>query len=221
MGNIDLSNISIANIQTISGMTMPEILQQMKSLGIGISGENYTIRDYTGIITGNIVTGGTVSMGGYDWIVTAIMPSERIFYMACTVCTSKVKYGSTHVYSTSTLAQTAKDFAASLPSNVQDVLLSIASGGVTQKCHAPTYAQITTWFSSNSDLQLKYEGAATSWWLIDQGLDSGFGTSIPKDNTAMYVNTSGTIQTGGWMSNTEPASVSTTYGFRPVVALMM
>lgn len=221
MGNIDLSNINIANIQTISGMTMSEILQQMKALGIGISGDNYTIRDYTGIITGNIVTGGTVSMGGYDWIVTAIMPSERIFYMACTKCTSKVKYGSTHVYSTSTLAQTAKDFAASLPSNVQDVLLSIASGGVTQKCHAPTYAQITTWFSSNSDLQLKYEGTATSWWLIDQGLDVGFGTSVPKDNTAMYVDTSGTIHRGGWMSSNEPASVSSTHGFRPIVALMM
>ena len=104
MGNIDLSNINIANIQTISGMTMSEILQQMKSLGIGISGDNYSIRDYSDIITGEIIAGGSVTMGGYEWLVARISPSDRLFYMISTNIISMTKYGSNSTYAASTLS---------------------------------------------------------------------------------------------------------------------
>lgn len=220
MGNIDLSNINIANIQTISGMTMSEILQQMKALGIGISGENYSIRDYSDIISGKIITGGSVTMGGYEWLVAQISPIDRLFYMISTDIISKTKYGSNSTYASSTLASTAKTFAESLPSNVQDVLIARPLGGITQKCHAPSLAQINAWFSSNAELQAKYEGASSEWWLIDPGLDNNM-TSSQLPDAAMYVDKTGAVHSGGWMNTNYPAAVSTVYGFRAVVALMM
>lgn len=220
MGNIDLSNINIANIQTISGMTMSEILQQMKSLGIGISGENYSIRDYSDIITGEIVAGSSVTMGGYEWLVAQISPSDRLFYMISTDIISNTKYGSNSTYASSTLASAAKTFAESLPSNVQDVLIARPLGGITQKCHAPSLAQISAWFSSNAELQAKYEGASSEWWLIDPGLDSNLASSQLTTH-AMYIDKNGAIHRGGWMSSETPATVGSSYGFRAVVALMM
>ena len=219
MGNIDLSNINIANIQTISGMTMSEILNRMKALGIGISGDNYTIRDYSDIITGNIVSGAEVTMGGYSWIVTSIQPSERVFYMISKDVISKCKFrDSAGTYPGSTLATTAKEFAATLPSNVQDALIVRSSGGLSQKCHAPTFDQITTWFTEASSRIAMYESAACNYWLCDNGQTVlGINTEI-----ALIVNTEGDCAKEGSMIQSAIAeSVTTTQGFRAVVALMM
>lgn len=226
MGSIDLSNINIANIQTISGMTMSEILNRMKSLGIGISGDNYTIRDYSDIITGNIVTGAEVTMGGYSWIVTSIQPSERVFYMISKDVISKCEFrNSGGTYPSSTLATTAKDFAATLPSNVQDALIVRSSGGLSQKCHAPTFEQITTWFTEASSRIAMYESASCKYWLCDngydtQGTDMDFGINT---SYALIVDTNGTCsKRTNWISNDAiQESVTSTQGFRAVVALMM
>ena len=224
MGNIDLSNISINNIQTISGMTMSEILNLMKSLGIGISGDNYTIRDYSDIITGTIVAGGEVTMGGYQWIVTTIQPAERVFYMISKDVISKCKFSaSASAYSTSTLASTAKEFAATLPANVQDALIVRSSGGISQKCHAPTYNQITTWFTEASSRIAYYDSAATTYWLCDNGYDTGtMGNPLSK-SYALCVNANGECSniSTGIFSNLVQNSVTSTQGFRAVVALMM
>lgn len=224
MGNIDLSNINIANIQTISGMTMSEILNRMKSLGIGISGDNYTIRDYSDIITGTIATGGEVTMGGYQWIVTTIQPTERVFYMISKDVISKCKFSaSASTYSTSTLALTAKSFSESLPSNVQDALITRLSGGIAQKCHAPTYNQITMWFTEASSRIAYYESAATTYWLCDNGYDTGtMGNPLSK-SYALCVNTNGECSNlaGAIFASPIQNSVTSTQGFRAVVALMM
>ena len=221
MGNIDLSNISINNIQTISGMTMSEILQQMKSLGIGISGDNYTIRDYSDIITGNIVTGGTVSMGGYDWIVTSIQPSERVFYMISKDVISKCKFSNSDVtYPSSILATTAKEFAATLPSNVQDALIVRSSSGISQKCHAPTFDQITTWFTEESSRIAMYESTACNYWLSD----NGYFVDYESKYYALIVDIGGNCSknTMGIAGNYAiGATIGSTQGFRAVVALMM
>ena len=225
MGNIDLSNINIANIQTISGMTMSEILNRMKSLGIGISGDNYTIRDYSDIITGNIVSGAEVTMGGYSWIVTSIQPSERVFYMISKDVISKCKFrDSAGTYPGSTLATTAKEFAAMLPSNVQDALIVRSSGGISQKCHAPTFDQITTWFAEDSSRIAMYESTACKYWLCDSGYVPGVDGSVQSDTSyALIVDTSGACskRTNGWIDDSIQESVTTTQGFRAVVALMM
>jgi len=219
MGNIDLSNINIANIQTISGMTVNEILAQMKALGIGISGDNYTIRDYSDIITGDIVTGAEVTMGGYSWIVTSIQPSERVFYMISKDVISKCKHSnSTGMYPGSTLATTAKDFAATLPSNVQDALIVRSSSGISQKCHAPTFDQITTWFTEPSSRVAMYESAPCKYWLSDNGY-------FHSNNIyALIVDTAGdcrknTMGIAG--NNAIGETIGSTQGFRAVVALMM
>ena len=223
MGNIDLSNINIANIQTISGMTMSDILNRMKSLGIGISGDNYTIRDYSDIITGNIVSGAEVTMGGYSWIVTSIQPSERVFYMISKDVISKCKFmnSGSGAYPSSNLAKTAKEFAATLPSNVQDVLIVRSSGGISQKCHAPTFDQITTWFVEDSSRIAMYESAACDYWLCDSGYEQG---GIGADSTAyaLIVTTGGDCaKNTGFFSGAIQESVTSTQGFRAVVALMM
>lgn len=226
MGNIDLSNISINNIQTISGMTMSEILNLMKSLGIGISGDNYTIRDYSDIITGTIVAGGEVTMGGYQWIVTTIQPAERVFYMISKDVISKCKFSaSASAYSTSTLASTAKEFASTLPANVQDALIVRSSGGISQKCHAPTYNQITTWFTEASSRIAYYESAATAYWLCDNGYDRAPGSIVDyiSRSYALYVDANGGCGNtlGGSALTLVQSSVTSTQGFRAVVALMM
>lgn len=219
MGNIDLSNININNIQTISGMTMSEILNRMKSLGIGISGDNYTIRDYSDIITGNIVSGAEVTMGGYSWIVTSIQPSERVFYMISKDIISKCKFrDSAGTYPGSTLATTAKDFATTLPSNVQDALIVRSSGGISQKCHAPTFDQITTWFTEDSSRIAMYESAPCKYWLCDNGV--GMASTIDTA-CALIVNTDGNCTKGGMFTAATQESVTSTQGFRAVVALMM
>ena len=222
MGNIDLSNINIANIQTISGMTVNEILAQMKALGIGISGDNYTIRDYSDIITGNIVTGAEVTMGGYSWIVTSIQPSERVFYMISKDVISKCKFrDSGGTYPSSTLATTAKEFAATLPSNVQDALIVRSSGGISQKCHAPTFDQITTWFTEDSSRIAMYESAPCVYWLCDNGFSPD--PESPDTSYALVVSTEGECSKdkGDWKPTAIQDYVKSTNGFRAVVALMM
>lgn len=224
MGNIDLSNISIANIQTISGMTMPEILQQMKSLGIGISGDNYTIQDYSDIITGTIAVGGEVTMGGYPWIVTSIQPTDRIFYMISKNVISTCKYAnSASAYAKSTLATVAKSFADSLPSNVQDALLTRSTAGVSQKCHAPTYSQVTSWFTDDSTRIAYYNSNAQEYWLCDNGYDADvFGDPL-STSYALTVNAAGECSNskGSIFGAFVQATVGSTKGFRAVVALMM
>ena len=219
MGNIDLSNINIANIQTISGMTVNEILAQMKALGIGISGDNYIIRDYSDIITGDIATGAEVTMGGYSWIVTSIQPSERVFYMISKDVISKCKHSnSTGMYPGSTLATTAKDFAATLPSNVQDALIVRSSSGISQKCHAPTFDQITTWFTEESSRVAMYESAACKYWLSDNGYfydNNIYGLIVDTDGSCRK-NTMGIAG-----NNAIGATIGSMQGFRAVVALMM
>ena len=226
MGNIDLSNINIANIQKISNMTVSEILAQMKALGIGISGDNYTIRDYSDIITGDIVVGNNVSMGGYDWTVVSIQPANRIFYLISKNIIEKCQYSSnsSSTYAKSNLASVAKTFGESLPSNVRDNLLVQTAGGVSQKCHAPTHDQITTWFPGESARIASYNDDATSYWLTDNGYTTNAMDFQVTTEYALIVNESGqcgTISTVGLTLNIAQERVNTTQGFRAVVALMM
>ena len=226
MGNIDLSNINIANIQKISNMTISEILAQMKALGIGISGDNYTIRDYSDIITGDIVVGNNVSMGGYDWTVASIQPANRVFYLISKNIIEKCQYSpySYSTYAKSNLASVAKTFGESLPSNVKDNLLVQTAGGVSQKCHAPTHEQITTWFPGESARIASYNDDATSYWLTDNGYTTNAMDFQVTTDYALIVNESGQsgiISTVGLTLNVAQERVDQTLGFRAVVALMM
>ena len=231
--------INIDNVQTISGMTMSGILEQMKNNGgggnVNISGGGtYVIRDYSDIITGTIVTGAEVTMSGMPWIVASIEPSKGIFYLISKYILGECKFAESATnYTKSTLAKTLNTMLSTMDENVQEKLLPMLVGGLTQKIHAPTYGQITRWFDSSAERiakQVDVEHSA-KYWLADTGITVSSGESqfLCKNDSAMNVSEYGqagvlneyntdifktslkVIQTG----------VTTAMGYRAVVALQM
>ena len=220
--------INVDNVQTISGMTMSEILEQMKNNGgggnVNISGGGtYVIRDYSDIITGTIVTGAEVTMSGMPWIVASIEPSRGIFYLISKHILGSCKFAESATnYTKSTLAKTLNTMLDTIDENVQEKLIPMLIGGLTQKIHAPTYGQITRWFTEDSSRIAMYESASCKYWLCDNGYDpEGIGTST-STSYALIVNTTGDCaKKGGMFSPAIQELVNTTQGFRAVVALMM
>lgn len=230
--------INIDNVQTISGMTMSEILEQVKNNGggnVNISGGGtYVIRDYSDIITGTIVTGAEVTMSGIPWIVASIEPSKGIFYLISKFILGECKFAESATnYTKSTLAKTLNTLVTTLDENVQEKLLPMYVGGLVQKIHAPTYAQITTWFAGSAERIAKANDVdhSAKYWLADTGITISDGESqfLCKNDSAMNVSEYGqagvlneynvnvfesslkVIQTG----------VVTAMGYRAVVALQM
>ena len=230
--------INVDNVQTISGMTMSEILEQMKNNGgggnVNISGGTWVIRDYSDIITGTIVTGAEVTMSGIPWIVASIEPSKGIFYLISKFILGECKFAESATnYTKSTLAKTLNTLLSTMDENVQEKLLPMLVGGLTQKIHAPTYGQITRWFDSSAERIAKAVDVEHSakYWLADTGItvSSGEGQFLCKNDSAMNVSEYGqagvlneyntdifetslkVIQTG----------VTTAMGYRAVVALQM
>lgn len=232
--------INIDNVQTISGMTMSEILEQVKTNGggggnVNISGGGtYVIRDYSDIITGTIVTGAEVTMSDMPWIVASIEPSKGIFYLISKYILGECKFAESATnYTKSTLAATLNTLVTTLDENVQEKLLPMHVGGLVQKIHAPTYGQITRWFDSSAERIAKKADVEHSakYWLADTGINisSGENQYICKNDSAMNVSEYGqagvineyttsvissslkVIQTG----------VTTSMGYRAVVALQM
>ena len=223
--------INIDNVQTISGMTMSEILEQVKNNSggggnVNISGGGtYVIRDYSDIITGTIVTGAEVTMSGMPWIVASIEPSKGIFYLISKYILGSCKFAeSATTYTKSTLAKTLNTLLDTMDEGVKEKLLPMLVGGLTQKIHAPTYAQITAWFAEDSSRIAMYESTACKYWLCDSGYVPGVAGSVQSDTSyALIVDTSGACskRTNGWIDDSIQESVTTTQGFRAVVALMM
>ena len=232
--------INIDNVQTISGMTMSEILEQVKTNGggggnVNISGGGtYVIRDYSDIITGTIVTGAEVTMSGMPWIVASIEPSKGIFYLISKYILGSCKFAESATnYTKSTLAKTLNTMLDTMDENVQEKLLPMLIGGLTQKIHAPTYGQITRWFTSSAERIAKATDVehSAAYWLADTGITTTSGSNqfLCKNDSAMNVSEYGqagvlneynseifetslkVIQTG----------VTTSLGYRAVVALQM
>lgn len=233
--------INIDNVQTISGMTMSEILEQVKNNGGGSGGNvnisgggTYVIRDYSDIITGPIVAGTEVTMNGIPWIVASIEPSKGVFYLISKFILGECKFAESNTnYTKSTLAKTLNTLVSTFDENVQEKLLPMCVGGIVQKIHAPTYGQIIRWFSSDAERIAKTVDVEHSakYWLADTGITitSGDQQYMCKNDSAMNVSEYGqagilneytssmfesqlkVIQTG----------VSTAMGYRAVVALQM
>ena len=232
--------INVDNVQTISGMTMSEILEQVKNNGgsggnVNISGGGtYVIRDYSDIITGPIVAGAEVTMSGIPWVVASIEPSKGSFYLISKFILGECKFAESATnYTKSTLAKTLNTMLDTMDENVQEKLLPMHVGGLVQKIHAPTYGQITRWFDSTADRIAKKADVehSASYWLADTGITISSGESqfLCKNDSAMNVSEYGqagvlneynsdifktslkVIQTG----------VTTSLGYRAVVALQM
>ena len=231
--------INIDNVQTISGMTMSEILEHVKNNdgNVNISGGGtYVIRDYSDIITGNIVTGAEVTMSGMPWIVASIEPPKGIFYLISKFILGECKFAESKTnYTKSTLAKTLNTLVATLDENVQEKLLPMCVGGLVQKIHAPTYGQMTSWFTSTAERIAKkadIENSA-SYWLADTGITISEGESqyVCKNDYAMNVSEYGQagvlneyLKTGMGMTRklvVIQTGVTTSLGYRAVVALQM
>ena len=230
--------INVDNVQTISGMTMSEILEQVKNNGgggnVNISGGAWVIRDYSDIITGTIVTGAEVTMSGMLWIVASIEPSKGIFYLISKFILGECKFAESNTnYTKSTLAKTLNTLVNTFDENVQEKLLPMYVGGLVQKIHAPTYGQITRWFSSDAERIAKMVDVEHSakYWLADTGITitSGDQQYICKNDSAMNVSEYGQAgilneYTSGMFESqlkVIQTGVSTVMGYRAVVALQM
>ena len=235
------STINIDNVQTISGMTMSEILEQVKNNSggggnVNISGGGtYVIRDYSDIITGTIVTGAEVTMSGMPWIVASIEPSKGIFYLISKYILGSCKFAeSATTYTKSTLAKTLNTLLDTMDEGVKEKLLPMLVGGLTQKIHAPTYAQITTWFAGTAERIAKTSDIENSakYWLADSGVNTlnNENQYICKNDLAMNVSEYG--QAGVINEHTDAnhidrslkviqSNVTTSMGYRAVVALQM
>ena len=227
--------INIDNVQTISGMTMSEILEQVKNNGgggnVNISGGGtYVIRDYSDIITGTIVTGAEVTMSGMPWIVASIEPSKGIFYLISKFILGECKFAESATnYTKSTLAKTLNALLDTMNEDVQEKLIPMLVGGLTQKIHAPTYAQITGWFAGNVERIAKTTDAdqSASYWLADTGIDiSSDNQFFCQNDLAMNVSEygqAGIINESSifTMLKVIQTGVTTSMGYRAVVALPM
>lgn len=218
------------NIGTINGKTTDELTDYMiakmveNKVGIaGSSGGNYGpggLTDYSGIIDGAIVLGSTVMMGGYQWIVCHLDSAGGIFYLIKATVDEETVFGSNTSYYGSTIANKCTTFYNSLPSNVQDVLLTVGVFGVQGKVFVPKASWIAeavdgtstvtqdsvgmfSYFNSNSArIGYNSSGSSQTWW-----------TSSANSSSRMWiVNRDGSL-------GSNPSSATTL--FRPCVALKL
>lgn len=226
--------INVDNVQTISGMTMSEILEQVKNNGgggnVNISGGTWVIRDYSDIITGTIVTGAEVTMSGIPWIVASIEPSKGIFYLISKFILGECKFAeSAASYTKSTLAKTLNTLLDTMDEGVKEKLLPMCVGGLVQKIHAPTHSQMTSWFTSTAERIAKKADVenSSSYWLADNGIEvSGNNMFFCKSDLAMNVSEYGQAGSVGEYSVLTrlaviQTGVTTAMGYRAVVALQM
>ena len=194
------------NIGTINGMTVEAILNMMKQKGIGETAGGI-VTDYSDIITGEILLGAAVTMGGHQWVVCHIDYNGGVFYLLDAVVEESCQFGSNENYPNSTLASKAAAFESSLPSNVKDKLLTVNVSGVSAKVFVPTQGHYQGGFNlfstENMDARrIGYlNGVATIVWTSSPG-SSGY---------ACRVSSNGSIDNMG--------RPSTTSGFRPAVCL--
>lgn len=219
------------NIGTINGKTTDELTDYMiakmveNKVGIaGSSGGNYGpggLTDYSGIIDGAIVLGSTVMMGGYQWIVCHLDSAGGIFYLIKATVDEETVFGSNTSYYGSTIANKCTTFYNSLPSNVQDVLLTVGVFGVQGKVFVPKASWIAeavdgtstvtqdsvgmfSYFNSNSArIGYNSSGSSETWW-----------TSSANSSSRMWL-----VNRDGSLGSTNPSSATNL--FRPCVALKL
>lgn len=199
-------SIDIGNIGTISGMTVDQILNAMvkKKIGIDLGSTGVYVPSYD-YVTGAIALGSVVTMSGYEWIVCHLDYSGAAVYLMTKDVISTTAFGSSTAYSGSTLANVAKTFENGLDSAVLENLLTRNVLGVTQKVQAPTYDEMNggfSYFSDNNKRVAYLNGTAQTYW-----------TSSPYSCDGVNC-----VDAGGSMGSSRP---STSYGFRPCVALPM
>lgn len=216
--------ISISNISKISGLTAEEILDKMveKKIGIAGSGSGVTKTDYSDIMTGTPTLGADVTIGGYEWTVCHLDYDGGIMYLIKTYVEETVAFGSSVNYKGSTIANKCATFQANLPTAVTDKLLDISLFGVTSKVFIPkaswlgpvvdftsTTLDTTTagdfgYFNNNGARIAYTKSGSAQWYWTASYSTSGYVWRVGSD--------------GGLGNSGSPSS---TYGFRPCLALAL
>lgn len=189
-------------------MSVEAILNMMKQKGIGETAGGI-VTDYSDIITGEILLGATVTMGGHQWVVCHIDYNGGVFYLLDAIVEETCQFGSFANYPTSTPASKAAAFESSLPSNVKDKLLTVNVSGVSAKVFVPTQGHYQGGFNlfsiENVDTRrigYNSSGSANEVW-----------TSSPNGSGFVWF-----VTTGGSMNTGSPTGA---YGFRPAVCLAL
>ena len=127
--NHSASQITSGILPVSRGGTGVTSLDALKSaLGIGSGGASTPNYNYSDIITGQLVVGGTVTMAGDTWLVCHIDDTERhCVYLCKYYIDESIQYAGSESgweYATSIAAQKCAQYAASLPANVQNKLVN-------------------------------------------------------------------------------------------------
>ena len=226
LANHTIKNSSFTTIGTTDANGVFTVYSTSSSLSIAIMDGN---KYYTGTITGtlggmktaavtvsNTLYTGTLSLGnkitfiGKEWLVVNKTAEQAI--LARSVIESKTAFhDSRNAYNGSTLAGVAKAYENKFSGTNKTILTTFCPqttvNGVTARIFVPSYEQVNggfSYFSSNEKRICQYNGSNDLWW-----------TSSPNpgdDNYAYYVYSDGSIDSN---------NVSSSYGFRPFVALAL
>ena len=192
------------NIGTINGKTTDQIIDylidQMVANKIGNVGK------YDGVITGDIVLGNYVDMGGHTWLVCNIDESAGTFNLILNTISEDTEFGSNNNYAGSTVAAKCSAFMSTLPANVLNILKMTTVNGVTAKVFIPSYEQLNggwQYFNSNSK-RIAYDtsGAPKIYW-----------TSTADSSGYVWG-----VYTGGSFYTDNPSDSG---GFRPAVTIQL
>lgn len=155
------------------------------------------------LYTGNPTVGSTISFKGKNWIVAH--KNGNNIYVSDSVIESLTQYGSSTMYSGSTLAGIASTFQSNLrlTSVEQSLIPDTLVNGVTAKVFVATYEQMNggwSYFNSNNRRECKYNGNNKFYW-----------TSSQKDYSSVwYTDVNGSLHY---------QSFESTCGFRPSICL--
>lgn len=157
--------------------------------------------------------GSLVMFDGKQWQVQHI--EGNYAYLMLTPMLEKTAFGSSVVYSGSTIATKCATFQASMSAAALERCEEVTIQGVTTKVWIPTYTQLTgvgndtgpafSYASANAANRIcKYDGSASGYWLSTVSSD---GTKIS------YIKASGTVGT--------TTNITTEVGFRPCIKVSL
>ena len=192
------------NIGTINGKSMEDIIDYLTEKFVENKIGN--VGKYDGVITGDIVLGNYVDMGGYTWRVSHIDNAAKEFYLTLNTVTEETVFGDNNVYAGSTIAGKCSIFMNTMPANVINLLKMTTVNGVTAKVFIASHEQMNGGFDFFSDnaSRIAYD---------DVGIAAEYWTSSPGSG-----NTAGTVVANGALTYNNPAVKQ---GFRPSVCLAL
>lgn len=157
------------------------------------------------VYSGALAVGNIITFNGANYRV--VHDDGNLIYCGRETMTDKTIYGSSNVYSGSTIAYKCTVYLNSIPAELRYFLQDVTVENVKNKVFIPTLTQVSsvfTYFNSDARRICNLGSAATVWWL------SAPGTTYESYTYCSYVNVNGKAQAG--------FLISASNGFRPFIA---